>query len=635
MSLMTALNSAVTGLKANQIGIDVVSRNVANAGTDGYTRKISPRENAIGAGEGMGVRVLAEKRNVDFHLQHKLRAEESRSAHLDTVANFLDRVDQLFGKPDEETSISYRINDLATTVGRLVDAPEEAGVRASVVAQADDIARQLNHLSNTVQAMRSEAEQGISSAVEEVNGALSAIDSLNREIANRRASNLTTADLEDRRDVHLKTLSANLDIRYIERPDGAITVFTGGGQTLVGERAARLEFDGRKHLGPDQLYSDNAADRGVGTLTLVSFGGTRVDLLKDSPPRDGKIAGLLKVRDESLVEAQNQLDEVAHALAVSLADEVTDLTTADSNTATADREIDMTALNGAVVDGDRFVFTYQTTAGPRTVTAYMVDGPATSAMTGRVPDPDNAVFVDITDPETLAKKVYDQLTGSGGVPVGMLNDPGAGGHILTVPSGMTARVEEISYHSLSTDAGGQGPELNLFVDGTYLLGGQTDYTASITDAGYSKRGFAQRIAINKELLDDHDKLVVYTQSDGSQTSLGDSSRPQLLLDRLTSSRMVFSSSTNLGGQGNAYTGTVLDLARAVTSYQGQKAATAGDLATDQGRRTQLLDQRFQSQSGVNVDDEMAQLIMLQSSYAAAAKVVKTIDAMFSDLMSLR
>lgn len=636
MSLMTALNSAVTGLKANQIGIDVVSRNVANAGTDGYTRKISPRENSIGAGEGMGVRVLAEKRQVDFHLVQKLRTEQSRSARLDTVANFLDRVDQLFGKPQDQSSISYRINDLATTIGSLVDTPENAGVRATVVAKADDIARNLNQLSESVQAMRSEAEQGIASAVEDVNGALQAIESLNREIANRQAANLTTADLEDRRDIHVKTLAANLDIRCIERTDGGLTIFTAGGQTLVGERAARLEFDGRKHLGPDQLYSNDASERGVGTLTLVSYGGTRVDLLKDAPPREGKIAGLLKVRDESLVEAQNQLDELAQSLAMAMADKVTDLTTADSNTATTDLDIDMGQL-AAAKDGDRFVFTYQTAAGTRTVTAYLYDGSDGStpaSMSGRVPDPGNAVFVDITAAGTTAKKIYDQMVGSGGVPASMLNDPGAT-NTLTVPSALTGRVREVSYHALSASASGQGPELPMFMDGTYLLGGQKPYTGSITDSGYAKQGFAQRISINDELLSDHEKLVVYTQSDGSETSIGNSARPQLLLDRLTESRYQFSSSTNLGGQGHAYSGTVLDLARAVTSYQGQQAATAGDLATDQGRRTQMLDERFQSQSGVDVDDEMAQLIMLQSSYSAAAKVVKTIDAMFDDLMSLR
>lgn len=642
MSLMTALNSAVTGLKANQIGIDVVSRNVVNAGTDGYTRKISPRENAIGAGEGMGVRVLAEKRQVDSYLLQRLRTEESRSARLDTVANFLGRVDQLYGKPDDESSISYRINELATTLGNLVDTPENAGVRSAVIAQADDIARNLNQLSATVQGMRSEAEQGIAAAVEEVNGALASIETLNREIANRKASNLTTADLEDRRDLHIKTLSENLDIRYIDRPDGGVTIFTTGGHTLVGERAARLEFDARKNIGPDQVYSGDPAETGVGTLTLVSYGGTRVDMLKDSPPREGKIAGLLEIRDERMVEAQAQLDELAHALAMSMADRVTDLTTADSNPGTADLEVDLSTSLPALADikdGDRFSVTYTTGAGPRTVTAYFYDsagGGSAADLASRVPDPDNAVFVDINggavgSMDDLAASLQSALSGAG-VPV---TNPGAPSSTLNLLPGAATRIKDVSFRSMSSNISGQGPELPLFVDGTYLLGGQTAYTGSITNDGYTKTGFAQRISVNQDLLEDHQKLVIYEQSDGTMTNIGDSSRPQLMLDRLTESTYVFSRSTNLGGQGTAYRGTVLDLGRAMVSYQGMEASVAGDMAVDQGRRTELLDVRFQSQSGVNVDDEMAQLIMLQSAYAAAAKVVKAIDAMFDDLMSLR
>lgn len=624
MSLLGALNSAVTGLKANQLAVDVTSRNVANAGTEGYTRKVSPRENMIVGHTGAGVRAMAVTRDVNFHLQERLRVEQSRFAKLEVKSDYLSQVDQVFGSADQEGSISYSINELAVTLGSLVDTPENAGVRAAVISQADTIARQLNQMSGTVQNLRSQAEQSIAAAVDDVNDALKAIEDLNRGIANRRAAGQSTADLEDRRDKHLATVAENIDVRTIERSDGSVAVFTNGGYTLVSDKASRLEFDNRQLLNSERLYSEDDAERSVGTLVLVSPGGTRADLLKSSPPREGKIAGLLEMRDETLVEAQNQLDELAHSLTVALSDDITDIT-AEGYTY---------ALPAPPADGDRLTLTYQTAGGSRTVTAYFVEPPVTASMADRVPDPDNTVFVDRTAADPAAALITALGTLSPAVPTGVggiLNStPGT----VSVPAGSTNLVRGLTYHSLSTDSS-SGPQLNLFKDGSALVGTPKDYTTAIGDDTHVRRGYAARITVNPELTGDNTKLVIYTQDDGTDTTLGDSARPSLLVDRLTSYSMTFARDTALGGQAAAYRGTVMDMSRAMTTYQGMQAASTKDLSIDQGTRTQLLEQRFQSQSGVNVDDEMAQLIMLQSSYAACAKVVKTVDAMFESLMSLR
>ncbi|MGC2855646.1 flagellar hook-associated protein FlgK [Novispirillum sp. DQ9] len=625
MSLLGALNSAVTGLKVNQLAVDVTSRNVANAGTEGYTRKISPRENMIVGSNGAGVRANATTRQVNFHLQERLRVEQSRFAKLDVQSDYLRQVDQMFGSADQEGSISYAINDLAIALGALVDTPENAGVRAAVISQADTIARQLNQMSGTIQNLRSQAEQSIAAAVDDVNDALKAIEDLNREIANRKTAGQSTADLEDRRDVHLATVAHNLDIRTIERSDGSLAVFTNGGYTLVSDKASRLEFDNRHLLSAEDLYSDTAEERGVGTLTLVSPGGTRADLLKSSPPREGKIAGLLDMRDNALVEAQNQLDELAHSLAVSLSDDVTDIT-AENYTF---------ALPAPPADGDRLALTYQTSGGSRTVTAYFVEPPITASMADRVPDPDNTVFVDRTAADPAAALIAALGTLSPAVPTGATGviESAAAGEV-SVPAGSRNLIKGLSYHSLTTDSA-TGPALNLFRDGNPLVGAPKDYTAAVGDDTYVRRGYAARISVNTDLTNDNTRLVTYVQDDGTETALGDTTRASLLLDRLTTYTMTFSRDTALGGQSTAYKGTVLDMSRALTSYQGMQAAATKAQATDQATRTQLLEERFQSQSGVNVDDEMAQLIMLQSSYAACAKVVRTVDAMFESLLSLK
>lgn len=624
MSMMNALSSAVSGLKVNQVGVDVVSRNIANAGTDGYTRKIAPRENILFGPQGAGVRSLPNTREVSFFLQERLRIEQSQSGRLDVLADYTREIDRMFSSADTEGSVSYAINELGVTLNALIDNPENSGVRAAVLAKADSVARHLNQYTQTVQSLRSRAEQTISAAVEEVNGALRGIEALNREIANRKTAGQSTADLEDRRDLHLRTVANNLDVRTVERTDGSFVVFSSGGQVLVSDRAVELKFDGRQQIGPENLYSTDDSERGVGTITLTSAGGNVVDLLKASPPRAGRIAGLLELRDKTLVQAQNQLDELAQKLAVGLSDRVTDLT---------DR--DYTHTLGTPGDGDRLSLTYMTAQGPRTITAYFVEPPVTDSMSTRVPDPANTVFVDRTAADPAAALITALGTLDPAVPTGatgIVHSTVAGQ--ITVPVGQRGLVRGMAMHSITTNLN-NGPEVALFRDGNPLVGPQTAVGAQVGDQSYRQRGLAGRISVNSELQGDNLKLVTYTRDDGTDTPVGDITRPALIQQRLTETTFTFSRETALGGQGSPYQGTILDMARSMTTYQGLQATTVKELNEDQGVRTQLLEERVLSQSGVNVDDEMAQLIMLQSAYSACAKVVRSVEAMFDILMSIK
>lgn len=641
MSLFGALNTSLSGLRANQVALDVVSRNVANAGTPGYTKKISPRENALVGGQGQGVRILSVTRQVDARLQENLRGEESRSARLSTVADFLKRIDEMFGRPDMQTSLSYTMNEFANSMSELADNPENSGVRKAVVAQADMLARQLNQLSASIQDMRSEAENGLALGVEEVNNALQGIESLNREIANRQAAGLTTADLEDRRDMHLATVSANMDIRTIERGDGIVTVFTSSGHVLVNERAAQISFDSRQVLTPENAYSDEDYERNVGTLTLTSPGGNQVDLLKDGPPRQGKLAAYLELRDERLPEAQAQLDEIAHTLAMALSTRETAATpNATGSTLSFDfaaAPLQQTAAGDTLADGQSMQISYRVSGQERNLTVYFVEDPYNTSLLERVPDPDNSVFVAVPTafPATpsMAQRIYDAVSGLVNVPSTLFTDP-AGGEVLTANSSGSVVVNSFTMNQSWTDTA-DGPQLNLFRDGNSDRIVQQDYTGRLSDDKWAKVGLAGRIGVNTALLEDDSLLVRYTRADGVEVPDGDNSRPAMLLDRLTEYRYQYSADTGLGDASRPYRGTVLDLGRATVTYQGMEATTTISLAEDQAARTDLLNERHASLSGVNIDDEMAQLILLQSAYSASAKVMQTVDALFEDLLSLR
>ncbi|MDO9127647.1 MAG: flagellar hook-associated protein FlgK, partial [Parvibaculum sp.] len=266
MSLSSALGAAMSGLNVSQSGIDITSRNIANVGTAGYTRKVQNQVNALAGGEGIGVRREAAQRQIDEFLQQQLRTASAGSAFANVKANMLGRVDSMFGTPDSNSSIAGSIGALATMLQELAGNPESAAARQSLLNEAGNLAAKLNNMSSTVQDMRLEAERNIASAVESANALLKTIASVNSQIAQRQAGNLSTGDLQDKRDMAIDELSRLMDVKVVNRDDGTVTIFTSGGQLLLDRTPVELRFDERTQLDATSTYENG----GVGTISLIS-----------------------------------------------------------------------------------------------------------------------------------------------------------------------------------------------------------------------------------------------------------------------------------------------------------------------------------------------------------------------------
>jgi flagellar hook-associated protein 1 FlgK len=160
--------------------------------------------------------------------------------------------------------------------------------------------------------------------------------------------------------------------------------------------------------------------------------------------------------------------------------------------------------------------------------------------------------------------------------------------------------------------------------------GGSPYTGAITGVGSQLLGFAGRIAVNPALLGDPSRLVLY----GSGIASGDPTRPNLISNQLTSAALAFSPETGLGNAATPYTGNIGDYLRQVLSMQGEAAANASNLAQGQDVVVNALKQRSSDASGVNVDQEMANLIQLQTAYGANARVMTAVRDMIDELMKM-
>ncbi|MEQ8332922.1 flagellar hook-associated protein FlgK [Nisaea sp.] len=309
MSISSALTAATSGLTAAQSRIDVVSRNVANAANEDYTRKNQNLQTRIIGGQAQGVDLGVVVRTVNEGLQKDIRAQQATVSELTVLDTYLERLVEAFGRPGDDNSVSAKITDLKEKLQALSIAPELGANQAEVLRAAESVAAEFQDMTQTISNLRKEADRAIADTVGLVNTALENIETLNDSIATRRTQGLTTADLEDSRDKFVEELSQYMNINVIERSNGELTILTGDSRLLLDDTMFPLTFV------ETSLFTATTAGQPLRIEDGLAGVATNPDISSEVSGRDGELAGLLRIRDTLLVEAQDQLDTLAHELA--------------------------------------------------------------------------------------------------------------------------------------------------------------------------------------------------------------------------------------------------------------------------------------------------------------------------------
>ncbi len=492
-----------------------------------------------------------------------------------------------------------------------------------MLSAAEVLTQRLNRMAGDIQSLRTDAEMGLGEAVTRANEVMRRIAELNQQLGTAGVQDATVAGLLDQRDRAIDELAGLMDIRVVENDHNRVTIFTNSGIQLVGNAASQLAFDGRGLMTPTSQWSADPAKRNVGTLVLVGPHGASVDLIASHSIRSGELAGLLEMRDEILVEAQAQLDEIAAGLARTLSDRTTAGTAVVAG-AQSGFDIDLAGLlNGNSVN---FTYTDNTTSMQHTVTLLRVDDPAALPLDNTATSDPNDRVIGINLSGGLAS-VITQLNAAFATAELQFSNP-AGQTLRILDDGALdkADVDAVSVTKTATTLTGGSGELPFFMDGNGA------FTGAIGAGGKQATGLAGRIALNAALRDDPSRLVVFQTS--PLTAAGDATRPNFIYDRLQSAVLAFSPEAGLGSAAAPFSASLPAFLRQVLSHQGDAAAAATNLKEGQQVVFNALRQRFHDSASVNIDQEMANLLNLQNSYAASARVLSTIKEMLESLMRM-
>jgi len=304
MSLLSAIQMGGNALQANEIALQVLGQNIANANTPGYIREDvvlspAPTQRQGNLLLGLGVTVEAVVQKLDKFLEERLRGAVSDNASAQTTQETYSQLESAIGELSD-TGLSSSLTKFFNSISEVLNQPEDSTVRNLAVLQGDTLTKDIGRLASQTEALRNDANDRIQTMAGDINQLVEQIRTLNVRIAETEGGTTSKSDavgLRDQRLTALEDLAKLIDIRVVEQPSGEVNVYTGG-DYLVSEGTSRQV----------EVVLDSEHGR---TTASIHLADTDAPL---DPPR-GQLRGLLDARDKVLGGFLDNLDSFARTLA--------------------------------------------------------------------------------------------------------------------------------------------------------------------------------------------------------------------------------------------------------------------------------------------------------------------------------
>ncbi|MFC6187065.1 flagellar hook-associated protein FlgK [Pseudoxanthomonas mexicana] len=622
MSNLLATGSSA--LIAFQRALSTVGHNVANINTPGYSRQRVEFEardaTYFGYGyQGNGVQIVDVRRMADSLATSRLLDSGGELARLQQLSTLSSRLDQLFS--EKATGISAPWSSFFDSVNALSSNAAGSADRESVLAQANALVTRFRQIDQHLDGLDIEVNAGLTAATDEVNRLAKEIAQLNGQIG---GSSSPSGDLLDRRDQLISELVAFTGGNAATQDGGLVNVFSAGGQPLVVGATASTLVTVPDPYRPERLQ------------VALETNGQRVTL--DKRALGGQIGGLVEFRTTVLDPAMAELGRIATSLAQTFneghragmdqygqmgADFFTlpapRLSSNANNTGNASLTTSVGSVGGLNAqnvllrfDGAAWVATHPDTGASIPMTG-----------TGTAADPlvVNGIEVVLASgtPAANDRFLLQPTAGAAGNLGVAITDPGR--IAAATPVKATTDLANTGSGKLSglkvTDAANAGllaPADIEFIDAT-------QYTINGTGPFAYTPG--QTIAYNGwSVVLDGAPAAGDTFSVGPTGANSSDNGNAKLLSNLDDARVLNGGTLTLNGAIGGLTTQVGSAAR-----QADYSAQAQQVIHDQAQAAR------DAVSGVNLDEEAADLMRLQQAYQAASQIIATADTLFQSLLA--
>lgn len=292
--MASLLNLGVQALNANQVALDVTGQNIANVNTDGYSRQSVLFESGTLAVPGVQVEEI--NRTVDQFSIRQLwtdTATYNASVSYASYSSFLD--DRLAGT---STSVSAAMDEFFSALQTSIDDPSSVTNRELVLSQADAMAQRFRSADSFLEQQNLDINSQINALTNEANQIVSQIAELNGKVTYSVTRGESANELKDQREELVRQLSEIMGVTIQnDSDDEHINIFVGNGQPLVIGTNYNTMTVTSGSPDPDELK------------VLVNVSDSQVEV--GEAITSGEIGGLLKYREELLIPSWNELGRLA------------------------------------------------------------------------------------------------------------------------------------------------------------------------------------------------------------------------------------------------------------------------------------------------------------------------------------
>lgn len=612
---------------AFQRALDMTGHNIANANTPGYSRQVAEFASRPGQGVGngyigAGAQISTIKRIYDAMLGQQLQTATSGHARFSAMNTLAGRLDSLLA--DANTGLSSGMQSFFGSLQDVANDPSSTPARQALLSDASGLAQRFHSLDQRLSETGAEVNQRISLAVNDINRLAVNIADVNEQIARAQGrSTHAPNDLLDRRDQLVRELSAQVSVSTSLQDDGTMSVFVGSGQTLViGLEAKQLAVRGSE-FDPTRLE--------------VGFQGTSGSVPLDSSLTGGTLGGLLDFRRQMLDPAQQSLGQTAIALTSSF---------------NAQHRAGMD-LRGSL-GGDFFAIDPPTVLHSASNTG---NGTAAASVT------DLGAFTGEDYILQFDGASYSLLSASNNQPVAMsgsgtAGDPFVAGGLSITVGGAAAAGDRIMIRGAHDVA---GSVRTLISDPQAIaMAAPTRTSASLANIGDASIGPATVVDRDDPALLTTSVIAFtsptsytingagsFTFTDGVPVVINGS---QVSLSGAPQTGDQFTLEPNFGATGDNSNGLLLADVQSAGLLNGGSVSISANytqLVAGVGGTTRQIQANYDAQSvvlsnieadqlttsGVNLDEEAANLIRYQQAYQAAAQVVSVARTLFDSLLA--
>ena len=617
------LSLGVSGLNVSQLALDTTGHNIANANTPGYSRQsvqvgTEPPMQFGSFWMGQGALVQGVQRSYSQFLDTALQTASAGQAQLTAYSDLASRLDNLMAS--SSGGVQPALDGFYGAIQDLANNPADVPTRQALLGKAQALAAQFQGLAGQFGQFQGEINQRLTGDVSQINSLAQGIAGLNGQIVQMQGAGQAPNDLLDQRDALLQKLGGLVGVTAVPQDNGTLNVMVGNGQQLVlGTQASALKI------------VPNAYDPGRSEVALAGTGTVISGQLSG-----GEVSGLLTVRDQVVIPAQNQLGRAATALALAVNAQSHagmdlrgnlggDLFSVPAPTVLPSSANAGSASVAASVTGSAqltaYDYTLRNTGSGWTLTRS--DGTAVAlAGAGTAASPFTADGLSLVVSGAAAVGDSFQIQPTRNAAAGFtlaIRDPSAIAAALPVRS---------SAASANTGNAGIG-------------------TPSVTNAANPQLLSPVTISFTSPTTYQINGAGSYAYSSGGAIALNGWSVAISGTPVAGDSFSVTSNAGGVGDNGNALAlGATASLgvldggATTVGQAYGQLVAGTGSLTQQSQTRlasqTALVNQATsaqQSVSGVNLDEEAARLVRYQQSYQAAAHVIATAQTIFQSLLT--